>query len=71
MKAAVNKEGVLIPKEMLGDAKEVEIQQENGCIVVLPIPAPDDPIFELGKLPVECGVQDGAVEHDKYLYDNK
>lgn len=28
----------------------------------------EDPIFGLGKNPVECGVPDGSVEHDRYLY---
>ncbi len=69
MKAAVNKDGVLIPKAMLEGVNQVEIHKEDGRIVVLPIPAPDDPIFELGKCPVRSGVADAAEQHDQYLYD--
>ena len=34
-----------------------------------PIPE-DDPIFGIGKAPIECGVTDGSVEHDRYIYGN-
>ena len=28
----------------------------------------EDPIFKIGSAPVECGVTDGSVEHDRYIY---
>jgi hypothetical protein len=31
-------------------------------------PAGEDPIFGIGRAPVECGVTDGSVEHDRYIY---
>jgi len=33
-----------------------------------PVNAEDDPIFGLGSDPVDTGVPDGSVEHDRYLY---
>ena len=68
MKAMGKKDGVLIPKKLLKGAKQVEIRQEAGRIVVLPVPAPDDPIFKLGKHPVKSGVPDASERHDEYLY---
>lgn len=70
MKANVTEQGVLIPKEMLQDGtKQVEIHIENGRIIVIPLRA-SDPVFNLGKNPVDTGVSDAADSHDKYLYDN-
>ena len=68
MKAAVKSTGLLIPKKFLKGIKQVEIRKEHGRIVVLPIPAPDDPIFKLGKHPVKSGVPDASEHHDEYLY---
>ncbi len=68
MKAVVKKDGVLIPKKLLKGAKQVEIRQEHGRIVVLPIPAADDPVFKLGKRPIKSGVPDASERHDEYLY---
>jgi len=68
MKAVVKKEGVLIPRKLLKGAKQVEIRKEPGRIVVLPIPAPDDPVFKLGKHPVKSGVSDASERPDEYLY---
>jgi hypothetical protein len=31
-------------------------------------PTGDDPIFGIGRAPANCGVPDGAVDHDRYLY---
>ena len=67
MKARVTKRGLLIPKEMLVGAEEVEIRQENHRIVISPV-AKGDPILNLGKRPVECGVPDASEHHDRYLY---
>ena len=30
--------------------------------------AQEDPIFRIGRSPIECGVTDGSVEHDRYIY---
>jgi len=68
MKAVVKKDGVLIPKKLLKGAKQVEIRQEHGRIVVLPIPAADDPIFGLGSNPGHSGCGDLSTRHDDYLY---
>ncbi len=67
MRAKVTKRGLLIPKEMLAGAEEVEIRKENHRIVISPL-IESDPIHELGKHPVECGVSDASEHHDGYLY---
>jgi len=68
MKATVSKEGVLVPKEMLEGAKEVDIRKEQDRIVLIPLKQRIDPIFKLGKNPVDTGINNGAVQHDKHLY---
>ena len=68
MKVKVNNEGVVIPKTYLEGIEEVEVKKENGLILVIPI-TEDDPILELGKNPVPCGLSDASEHHDKYLYD--
>jgi virulence-associated protein VagC len=67
MKAKVTKKGLLIPKEMLAGVEEVEISQENHRIIISPF-VKSDPILDLGKRPVECGVSDASEHHDSYLY---
>ena len=69
MKAIVKKDGVLIPKRLLKGAKQVEIVPEPGRIIILPIPAADDPVFELGSNPGHSGATDLSARHDEYLYD--
>lgn len=71
MKVHVPKDGLLIPNELLEGADEVEISKEPGRIIILPIPAQNDPIFNLGKNPVKCHTPDGAEKHDEYLYRQK
>ncbi len=66
MKAKVTKRGLIIPREMLAGAEEVEIRREDHRIVISPV-TKSDPIFNLGKYPVECGVSDASEHHDKYL----
>ena len=66
MKAKVTKRGLVIPKEMLAGVDEVEIRKEDQRIVISPIV--DDPIFNLGKHPVECGISDASENHDSYIY---
>jgi hypothetical protein len=68
MIAPINEQGLLIPKDMLGDAKEAEIHTERGRIVVVLDPK-DDPIWNLGKNPVRIDVTDASTNLDKYLYD--
>jgi len=67
VKVKVSKSGLLIPKEMLSGFEEVDIRREDHQIVIIPL-AKDDPIVNLGKRPVECGVSDASEHHDKYLY---
>jgi len=67
MKSKVTKRGVTIPKEMLVGVEEVEIRKEDHRIVILPV-IESDPILNLGKHPVECGVSDASVHHDRFLY---
>jgi hypothetical protein len=68
MKARVTDEGVLIPKELLGDAEEVEITRDDRVIMVIPAGL-RDPILGLGEQPVACGAPDASEAHDKYLVD--
>ncbi len=67
MKAKVTKRGLIIPKELLSGAEEVEILKEDHRIVILPV-ITFDPILNLGKNPVECGVSDASENHDRYIY---
>lgn len=67
MKAKVTPRGVHVPKRMLGRAKEVEIRQENGRVVVILLPL-EDPIYGLGENPVTCDAPDASEAHDRYLY---
>ncbi len=64
---SVNEEGLLIPKAWLIGVDKVEIFRKNNVITIRPIEQ-YDPIFELGKNPLSCGVADGSTEHDKYIY---
>ena len=67
MKAKVTRQGVRVPRHMLGDAQEVEIREENGAVVIRPLPA-EDPIVGLGEAPVPCRASDASEAHDRYLY---
>lgn len=69
MKVKVTDKGVVIPKTFLEGIEEVEIKKENGLILIVPI-TEIDPISELGKNPIECGLPDAAEQHDKYLYNS-
>jgi virulence-associated protein VagC len=66
MKTKVTEQGVLVPKKFFKGVEEVEIRQENGLVVVVPLTA--DPIFQLGSQPIPDEVADAAEEHDKYIY---
>jgi hypothetical protein len=67
MKLKVTTEGVIIPREFLEGFDEVEIHKKNGFILIIPT-TERDPILELGKHPVICGIPDASEYHDKYLY---
>ena len=67
MKAKVTELGVTIPKSLLEGIEEVEIQEENGFILVRPVIA-DDPVFNIGKHPIEDSITDASVNHDHYIY---
>lgn len=67
MKLKVTEQGVLIPKELFGESKEVELTLEEGQIVITPTTNRLS-IWDLGKNPVQCDVSDAALHHDRYLY---
>jgi hypothetical protein len=67
-KAKVTQQGLVLPKEMLGDVEEVEIKEEDHRIVIYL--RSGDPILNLGKRPVDCGTPDGSENHDDYLYES-
>jgi hypothetical protein len=67
MKAKVTKRGLVIPKNMLAGTEEVEIRKEDHRIVISLLPE-RDPITNLGRHPVDCGVSDASEHHDRYLY---
>lgn len=69
MKVKVTEQGVVIPKELLEGAEEVEICQENGLILIKPT-LMRDPILGLGKNPVVGGITDASEGHDQYIYDS-
>jgi hypothetical protein len=64
----VSDEGVVIPRDMLPNVKEVDVRKEGGVMVLTPLPDPDDPIWELGNDPVVCGLPDASENHDRYIY---
>ena len=78
MKSKVTDQGLLIPKHLLKGFDEVDIRKRNGVIVVSPVSPdssasqirPDDPIFNLGKNPIQedLGMEDASVNLDKYIY---
>jgi hypothetical protein len=67
MRTKVSENGVLIPKDLLSGITEVEIRKQNGVIMVIPA-GKDDPIFDIGREPVACGLSDASENLDKYIY---
>ena len=67
MRTKVTADGLLIPKTLLEGIEEVEIRQEHGLLVIVPV-TPRDPILTLGAEPVESELEDASVHHDDYLY---
>ncbi|NET45128.1 hypothetical protein [Okeania sp. SIO2B3] len=70
MKLTATEQGLFIPKELLGENQEFEIIQDNGKIIITSIKKTPS-IWDLGKNPVECDVKDGAINHDRYLYNQQ
>ncbi|MGA7730363.1 MAG: hypothetical protein WCD37_03715 [Chloroflexia bacterium] len=68
MKAKVTSKGVLIPKSLLEGIDEVDILKQDGMIIVVAA-REEDPIFQLGKNPIEAGIPDASENLDHYLYD--
>jgi virulence-associated protein VagC len=70
--AKVTEQGVVIPREWFAGVEEVEIRRENGRVVVDPIVSrKDDPIWQLGKNPIDIDLTDASVNHDRYIYDGR
>jgi hypothetical protein len=67
LRIAVTDQGMVIPKDWFPDVEEVDVEKTTDAIVVRPKLA-RDPILELGKNPVDCGIPDGSEQHDRYLY---
>lgn len=63
MKAKVTEAGVVIPKKLLKNVKEVEIRKEHDVIVVFPA-GKEDTIFKLGINPVPCKIPDTSENPD-------
>ncbi|MBJ7297699.1 MAG: hypothetical protein JHC73_15600 [Dolichospermum sp.] len=68
MRLKATDQGLFIPKELLGEAQEFEIITDHEKLIITRIKKSSS-IWNLGKNPVECDVQDGAVNHDHYLYN--
>jgi len=68
MKLKVTDQGVLIPKELLGNSLEVEVSKQEEKLIITIINKPTS-IWDLGANPVESDITDGAINHDKYLYN--
>jgi virulence-associated protein VagC len=67
MKLKVTESGVVIPRAMLPDVEEVDVRCEGEVIIVTPICAPDDPIWDMGNDPVTVGYPDASQRHDRYV----
>ena len=66
MKTKVTEKGVLVPRKFFEGVEEVEIRQEKGLVVVVPVT--DDPILQLGRRPVSDDAEDVSENHDQYIY---
>ncbi|MEH1905921.1 MAG: hypothetical protein V7L04_32220 [Nostoc sp.] len=69
MKLTATEKGLLIPKELLGQNQDFEIIPENVKIIITSIKQISY-IWDLGSNPVKCDVKDGAINHDRYLYNS-
>ncbi|HLA95033.1 MAG TPA: hypothetical protein VK612_04875 [Pyrinomonadaceae bacterium] len=70
MRTRVTENGITIPRSMLEGIDEVEIKQQGNRIVIEPV-LDEDPIFRIGRNPVDGGVSDASVNLDKYIYTGK
>ena len=70
MKLKVGDTGLLIPKIFFKGIERVDINEKNGLIIIIPDNT-KDPIMDFGTDPVECIIDDGSENHDKYLYDGR
>lgn len=82
MRMRVTTEGLRIPQSFLRDLAEVDIRWRDGGIVIMPVTATaataaedtypiipdDDPIYDLGKDPIDMGITDASVNFDKYIH---
>ncbi len=66
MRIAVTNQGVVIPRDWFPDVEDVEVEKTMDAVIVRPNIA-HDPIIELGKNPVDCGISDGSEQHDRYV----
>lgn len=60
--------GVVIPREMLPNVREVDVRREGHVMVLTPLPDPNDAIWDLADHAVECGLPDASENHDHYIY---
>ena len=67
MRVKVGVKGLLIPKKLLKGVKEADIRKLDDQIIVTPL-SDVDPIFLLGKNPIDDRIEDGSEKHDKYIY---
>ncbi len=67
MRTKVTADGLLIPKRLLEGVEEVEIRQEQGILVIVPV-TDHDSILALGAEPLDLELEDASVHHDDYLY---
>ncbi|MGL5075885.1 MAG: hypothetical protein ACRDBG_08580 [Waterburya sp.] len=63
MKVKVTEEGILIPKQFFEGIKEVEIQEKDGILSIIPI-SKEDPIFQLGTNPISDSILDRKLKLD-------
>ena len=66
MRIAVTNQGVVIPRDWFPDVEDVEVEKTMDAVIVRPNIA-HDPIIELAKNPVDCGISDGSEQHDRYV----
>ena len=67
MVAPVTKYGLVIPRRLLRGVKRVEIRRGKNRLTLIPAEAAD-PIGQLGRKPVACGLADASTNHDLYLH---
>lgn len=70
MVALVTKQGLVIPRRLLRGVKRVEIRRGKNRLTVVPADVAD-PITQLGRKPVACGLTDASANHDRHLYNGK